>query len=1096
MSKMEFILADTTLLAMEEGLKQVANKAAADKFGTYIVLVPDSKTIMAEHRLLQLMPNGAFANIFVYSLKRLLKKISPIASDMVLSKVAGTMIVRKIILQNKDNLVCFKRAASTAGFAEVVHGTISQLKSSGVGVAEFYEMLQNMPSSSRPKMQDIALLYDQYQQFLEDKYLDESDLLNVLATVATDSDFVKNSNIYFLGYESVTAGYMSVCKTLVSSAKNFTVSASYGVEAANSHIRDNEVYSKFKQLADQLGLYYMPKRIKSKFTPDFEHIKNNLYAYPASQKNGTNCVQLLQAETIADEAEFVAQKISALVRSGVRYKNIAVLAPLEYHKQVSDEFAKWNFTYFVAEPYSFNSHPLFRLVNSALEVARKNFEQSAVIDFASNYFVSPQGDIDDFINYINKYGINYGKFCRKFEKFDENFITNDQFLQIEAKREQIYSLICPFLKNSGTCDEYCNAILHLVNALDITSGLKKLEQEQAADAVEQNITRQAWNKLSLALEQVSRFLGQEKLGIDGLQSVLFAGLDVTDISLIPISQDCINIASNTDGLFDIDYLFIMGAAEGKFPVKQIDCGIITDRDIKELSEKSSSTIEPTIKTINRRERYKAYESLLLASKCVTLSYSTCGGEENLRPSGLVENLISIFGGESGLSIQKYSANISAKSQDYTKQIMQKLCTTDKITEFLCAQIGEYQKYGKFPNPRLVHACKSVLGGSLPPNLQFRLKNINLAPSYTISNANKIYFGGDKTSISQLERWFDCPFVFFTNYGLKLKEAETSTLKALDVGNILHAVAEKFVKLLVKDSFVEPQKAAKNIVDKLLAEQYIAENNKYIVKILKEESIRLCAALKEEFLHSHFKPTGLEQGFGEGKKYPGVALECSNKTITLEGKIDRIDEYDGKFRIIDYKTGKIEDNVKRIYYGKKIQLIGYLLAMQQTGLKPAAVAYYPIRNEFSTEEETSGRMQGFFISDAKTIMDMDTTLSEENLDSSTMQVKLNKPKNGEFNLRKSVNLLSADQFDDAQKYVYMLATQAVNEILSGYIAPSPIRLASNNKLKCENCPYLGVCGVQNTAYRFGRKCYGAVKIENISAVVKLSNKAKQEGGKNE
>ena len=125
------------------------------------------------------------------------------------------------------------------------------------------------------------------------------------------------------------------------------------------------------------------------------------------------------------------------------------------------------------------------------------------------------------------------------------------------------------------------------------------------------------------------------------------------------------------------------------------------------------------------------------------------------------------------------------------------------------------------------------------------------------------------------------------------------------------------------------------------------------------------------------------------------------------------------------------------------------------------------------------MKGFFISDAQIIKQMDTTLGEQKLVSDSIDIKLNKQKNGDQNLRSSVNLLSDSQFVDLQNYVQKLCEKAVGEILDGNVEPSPIRLSESDKLHCASCEFAGICGVENTKYAMGRKCYADIKIDTIS-----------------
>lgn len=1078
MSKIDFILADNTHFAMLKTLDEVIKASQADKFGTFIVLVPDGKTIMAERYLLKNCSAGAFSNIYIYTLKRLLNKIAPLNNKLVLNKTAGTMIVRKIVLENLDKLVCFKKTAGTNGFAEIIYGTISQLKSSGVSVADFYDMLGGVVASTQIKMQDIAFLYDSYQQFIENRYIDQSDLYSILEASIDKSEFVKNSNIFFAGYESITNEAISVCKSLIGVCKKFVVSCAYMTNISNGHIADNEIFNKFKHIADQKNYQYIPQKYRQPLNADFRHIQENLYAYPAKIRCGTQSIEIGSALDISGEIDWVAQKIAGLIKAGVRYKNIAlVVNGLDaYQEKIDSIFSQYQFSYFISQPYDYSNHPLFKLIKSYLEVCRKNYDKNACISFLSNTLMEKAQYLDDFINYINQYGINYGKFTKPFVNFDEKIISKSQFESIENLRKFLVDCVGKFDARKSTAGEYILQVKNMLDRLQILQKLENLQKEQSRDKVSQSITSQAYNKFKIIAEQIDTFLGAEEMSLDMFQSILLSGLTVTDVSIIPTSMDSITISSNADGLMDIDYLFILNATEGNFPLKQQDCGVISDSEIVQLNGKSDKTIEPTIKTINRRERYKAYETLLRANKKVILSFNNGSGENLLKQSNIIDQLINMFGGENYLPIQKYISEFNISAEDYENDIYSKLCSKNRAIKYVCSQIGNKRALGNFADVRLVNASYFASQKYMPENLKYALENINVVEDYQLSVSKELYFANGKTSTSQLEQYFECPFLFFTRYGLRLKENLSSKLKALDVGNILHKVAEIFMKKLIKNNDLDVQKTSQSIVNEIIKTEYIEEDNKFLLKIVSQEAIRLCEKLQEEYVHSFYKPQMLEQSFGLDKKVGGVSLDYG---ITLEGKIDRVDICDDRFRIIDYKTGKIEDNIKRVFYGKKIQLVTYLLAMKNMHLKPGAVVYFPIRNEFSTENKKTGKMKGFFINSSDQILKMDTTLGADKLASDTIDVKLNKPKNGEFNLRSSANLFSDSQFEDLQNYVQKLCSKAVQEILEGYIMPSPIRLSESDKSHCVSCEFAGVCGVDKTQYAMGRKCYTDIKIDTIT-----------------
>ncbi len=43
----------------------------------------------------------------------------------------------------------------------------------------------------------------------------------------------------------------------------------------------------------------------------------------------------------------------------------------------------------------------------------------------------------------------------------------------------------------------------------------------------------------------------------------------------------------------------------------------------------------------------------------------------------------------------------------------------------------------------------------------------------------------------------------------------------------------------------------------------------------------------------------------------IYIEALSKTVNLTGKVDRVDEYNGVIRIVDYKTGKVESGKVQI-----------------------------------------------------------------------------------------------------------------------------------------------------------------------------------------
>ena len=110
--KMDFVLSTTTEYAMKLALLDVLQKAEKNVFDEFIVVAPETKTLYVERFLLDNSKNKAFSNIYIYSFNRLLKKLQK-KNIYPLSKEAGVMIVRNLIMALSEDLVCYKKTAGT-----------------------------------------------------------------------------------------------------------------------------------------------------------------------------------------------------------------------------------------------------------------------------------------------------------------------------------------------------------------------------------------------------------------------------------------------------------------------------------------------------------------------------------------------------------------------------------------------------------------------------------------------------------------------------------------------------------------------------------------------------------------------------------------------------------------------------------------------------------------------------------------------------------------------------------------------------------------------------------------------------------------------
>lgn len=201
------------------------------------------------------------------------------------------------------------------------------------------------------------------------------------------------------------------------------------------------------------------------------------------------------------------------------------------------------------------------------------------------------------------------------------------------------------------------------------------------------------------------------------------------------------------------------------------------------------------------------------------------------------------------------------------------------------------------------------------------QNVNQIKVYKTPNVIKaleeLAFKG--FSPSSLSLYLRDPLQFYKQKILMINEENTfsNALSPLDSGTILHdSLEELYTPFIYKSLKVEDYTVLKNNVPTVLLKHYrkvfggdesIIGRNLLIIKELEQLIYRFLEIEKKKIIEGNtLTIIKLEEEFKYTINVNGVG------SVTLNGKIDRIDRYNGVFRIIDYKSGKIEpSNVKII-----------------------------------------------------------------------------------------------------------------------------------------------------------------------------------------
>ena len=198
---MNFILKAYTLSQCMEIMaeKAAAHEALGEK---NLIFCEDRLTLLAERALLKAKGGTYLSTVTTFA--RFLK-----SDQKTISKQGSVMAVGDVMtrLQRENVLQCFTSAFSVGNNAKCIYETLAQLSASEVTPELLRESLSSITDDMLcKKVHDLAAIYEGYTAFLQERrFLDESKYLALLPAYLKNFDDIKNTNVFFLCFNSFTA---------------------------------------------------------------------------------------------------------------------------------------------------------------------------------------------------------------------------------------------------------------------------------------------------------------------------------------------------------------------------------------------------------------------------------------------------------------------------------------------------------------------------------------------------------------------------------------------------------------------------------------------------------------------------------------------------------------------------------------------------------------------------------------------------------------------------------------------------------------------------------------------------------------------------
>ena len=1034
---------------------------------TYII-TPEQFSFTAEKKLLETLEEGATTTVEVLSFERMayrvIKEVFGEGTKNLINS-SKAMIISSLLEEYQSN---FNFLSKSMENIDMILKQITEFKKHNITV----EMLESQIEKTNDtylklKLKDMLFIYSKFEEKIKSDYIDENDLLTLLADNIEKSHLFDNAIFYIDEFAGFTKQEYNVLSSLMQIAKEIyiTVCTDDLRVIKNPEVDifyDNkQTIQTLKQIGEIEQEIHLDKSYRFK-NEELEHLEKNIFAIPYTiyGKNVEN-ISLTIAKNEFEEIEYVAREIFKLVRDkGYRYRDIGVITKNleEYTSLCKAIFSEYNIPVFIDEKKDITQDIFIKYVLSILDIFAKNWSYESVFNYLKTGIVKIDR-IYELENYCLKWNIK----GRKWYESPWNFDEDTSFLEIQKE------VVTPLLELKKNLDG-------VKTADKISKELYNFLINNISD--EENIQHESFNVVVEVLDEISDLFENIKMSFDTYIKLLKTGLSHKEIGQIPQTVDKVTVGDvNRSKTHKIRAIFIIGVNDGVFPSVQSSEGFFNDKDREGLKKEGLELAKGTLEKMYE-ENFNIYKAFSTAEDKIYISYPAADIDDKpLRKSTMISKLKRIY---PKLEEKVYEPN---NGEIYNKEV-----TFANLLSSMNEQKDKewYELYKWYKN-------NEGWSGKLDNALN-GLDYTNVPEKINKENVRKLYGPTLNTTVSRLEKYRSCSFAYYLKYGLKLSDKEKMDIKPVDTGSFMHEVIDTFFKK-VDDVKNITEEEMKKVIDEIIEEELSLKKNyiftataKYrtLVRRLKKVIYLSLKYIVQSLKLSDFDVLQSELEFGNNN-YPAIEMTLEDgRRVSITGKVDRIDiakAPNGKYmRIIDYKSSTKDIELNKVIAGLQLQLLTYVDAIKQKeNLEPAGALYFTLlepkiigTNKNMTKEEIEDiirknyKMNGLVLADVNVIKMMDNTL--ESGKSDIIPVSLNE--SGEINY-KSSKTVTKEEFENLQKYTIDIIKQISKEILDGEINLKPYYIVNEKKTPCTYCEYKSICQFNprmagNSYYYVGNK----------------------------
>ena len=608
-----------------------------------VVLIPESFTLACETEIVNRSRDKGIFDLKIFSPSSLVREIRELTghgNKKPVSADAQNMIFAQVLHHHQNELKYYRDSVAQPTLAQKIAGQVNDFTRARL-TSDFLRDFEPSSRRTKAKMEDMALLWDGYNQVLGDKYEDVAGQWLSALDQLQASGMIQNAQLLIYGFDYITHDILNLVRKALECTEKGTEADEVVIGLISDDVGpDRDIFRAANDSVNALVDYltYHPiapfdvqrEEMIPPIDPGIAYVEKTIYAHgafasakiyerkndisvirPEPSKAKSEAVTKLSQTEIPDmshvhvyyaknsylECQHACQTLIDWHRAGIQWEDMAIavceqntlpsLLPLTLSASGIPFNAKQD------QPILMSGYAQYFL--SLLRVLRLNFCQNDMLRMLKTGF-TPLSDTEvmDMENYVRKNGIHRGRWLKPFY-MPEKEADREKAEKMEALRQQIVDPVVELrsrLSQKGcTGKQAATLLFQFITEAGIYDKLLAQEDVLAKQGDDLGIdrNRQVWTAINELLDSVAVFIGDEPLPMHDLCTMLEASMSSRMIKSLPQLSSAVMVAPPQMFFSSgVRCMIVMGLQENELSANS---GI--------LSENERSQLEQFIEDANR-----------------------------------------------------------------------------------------------------------------------------------------------------------------------------------------------------------------------------------------------------------------------------------------------------------------------------------------------------------------------------------------------------------------------------------------------------------------------------------------------------------------